>query len=337
MFSDPHWCSYSSIVTGRNNKYSVRLSHLIDSMNFVEQTAIEYSCDAIFCLGDFFDKSMLSAEEITALGEIVWSDIPHLFLVGNHEVAMKSTDLSSTHLFNLIPNCTVIDSPQQFESEGTVLAFLPYINSKDLGTVSDYLPSTDMKRIIFSHNDLKGVQLGKYISQSGFDLEDLENNCFLCFNGHLHNSSWVANKVFNIGNLCGQNFGEDAFKYSHNVYIYDTNTDEFKTEKNLFALNFYKLDFTSSDDFNILNKINNSSAVCTVKCTDKNVNVLKEMFNKMDVVNVRYLISKTSEIEDVDVKDLISVDHYKQFYDFAVSKLGDTKLILDELNRVVSQ
>ena len=42
-------------------------------------------------------------------------------------------------------------------------------------------------RIILSHNDLAGLQLGKYISKTGFDINDIDKNCALFINGHLHN------------------------------------------------------------------------------------------------------------------------------------------------------
>ena len=78
VYGDPHWCQYSSIVRKQGEKYSVRLENLIKSINWVESTATEQGCECIINLGDFFDKSELNAEEITALNDVKWK--AHLFL-----------------------------------------------------------------------------------------------------------------------------------------------------------------------------------------------------------------------------------------------------------------
>lgn len=73
IYADPHWSQYSSILRQRGERYSKRLENLIDSVNWVERTAEEQECSKIVCLGDFFDKAELNAEELTALSEVKWS------------------------------------------------------------------------------------------------------------------------------------------------------------------------------------------------------------------------------------------------------------------------
>ena len=111
IFADPHWSSYSSIVRSRGEKYSTRLENLIKTINWVESEAQNQNCNTIVCLGDFFDKSELNSEEITALQEIKWANIIHYFLVGNHEMGRNNLELSSSHLFALIPHIAVLDCP----------------------------------------------------------------------------------------------------------------------------------------------------------------------------------------------------------------------------------
>ena len=333
MFADPHWCSYSSIVTSRGEVYSTRLEYLIKSMNFVEDTARKYDCASVFCLGDFFDKAVLNSEEITSLTEINWSDMPHVFIVGNHEVNMSDVFYNSAQLFNLIPSCTVIDKPIQYELDSKMIAFLPYIGNNRSYKISDYLDDTTLPRVIFSHNNIKGVQLGKFISTDGFDINDIENNCDWFFNGHLHNTGYIgnSNKILNIGNLCGQNFSEDAFKYKHCVYVFDTDTFVLDAVVNPYALNFYKLDLVN-DDVSILNSLQNN-VVCTIKCKSSKKDELKKIFS--NVVASRFIIENDAVILNDDT--FVSVDHYKQFEEFVLSKFGeDNPKVLDELQKVIA-
>lgn len=45
--------------------------------------------------------------------------------------------------------------------------------------------------------------MGQFISKAGFDINDIEDNCDLFINGHLHNGSKITDKIFNVGNLTG--------------------------------------------------------------------------------------------------------------------------------------
>ena len=41
IYSDPHFCEFSSIIRSQGKKFSVRLENLIKSVNWVENLAIE--------------------------------------------------------------------------------------------------------------------------------------------------------------------------------------------------------------------------------------------------------------------------------------------------------
>ena len=86
VVGDVHFCQYSSILRERGELYSKRLENLLWSLNWVENQAGVLECDKVVYLGDFFDRSDANAEELTALTEVKWSDLPHVCLVGNHEL-----------------------------------------------------------------------------------------------------------------------------------------------------------------------------------------------------------------------------------------------------------
>ncbi len=341
IYADPHWSQYSSIVRKRGVEFSVRLENLINSLNWVVETAESHRCAGVVCLGDFFDKSDLNAEEITALGRIDWGTIPHFFLVGNHEMGSNDRLMSSTNIFNLLKG--EVKSEVEFVEMGDVtLGFIPYIlesNRKKeferLGgeCLSDIVPK-NKRVILFSHNDLQ-IQYGEYKSTVGFTVEDIENSCDLFINGHLHNGEKVTDKIINLGNLTGQNFSEDARKYVHNVMILDTDTLKYELIPNPWALNFYKVEFGSiiSGEYNI--KLLPANSVVSIKCNECYYqDVLNIVEESKKIIAYRITVVRDA-VEHTDEATLISVDdHLKQFNDYIKETVGSSDLVLSELYEV---
>lgn len=113
IFTDNHFCETSSILRQFGTKYALRLENQILSLNWVEKTAEKNGCEAVICAGDFFDKSSLTDQELTALRDIKWSKLPHYFLVGNHE--------SSTHELSINSTKAVASKTRQVISEPTTI------------------------------------------------------------------------------------------------------------------------------------------------------------------------------------------------------------------------
>lgn len=328
-YGDVHWSLHSSIIRSRGNKYSTRLENLITSVNWAERLAQEVGCDMVVCLGDFFDKAELNAEEITALKELVWADMPHKFLVGNHEMGKNDLSLSTAHLLSLCDNIEVIDTPTIEVNAKTRynLVYLPYILEEDRKPISHYVRGDN--NIIFSHNDLKGVQLGRFVSVDGFDIEDIQKNCNLFLNGHLHNGSKVADKIINCGNLTGQNFSEDAFTYSHSAYIIDTDDLSVAVYDNPYAFDFYKLDFLDRA-FEPINVSDNAVVVVNVKAED--YEACKDWIEANGIIG-RIIVNRVQS-ENVKEELSLSVDHIEQFKKFVLDTLGTDDIVLSELSNL---
>ena len=186
---DVHWSEYSSIIRKRGEKYSIRLENLINSLNWVEELAEQQHVDRIVFLGDFFDTPNLNACEISALQEVVWSNIPHDFIVGNHEIQLESLEVSSAHIFNLIPNARVIDEPILDVGHGYRLLYLPYCKEENRLSVdnqlnklaSGYYYTQEIKHTIaFSHNDIK-IQYGLMPATTGYEVDDIDSNFVLIY------------------------------------------------------------------------------------------------------------------------------------------------------------
>lgn len=342
LFTDPHWSQNSSVVRTQGQKYSTRLENLIQSMNWLENLAIEKNCDKVICAGDFFDSTQLNSQEVTALKEIRWNGLPHIFLMGNHEASTNSLEYSTLDVFQLLPNATVINSCCSTWENKTEICFLPYITDRDRKSLFEYFGpmTTDQKRIIISHNDLKDVQYGGYISKSGVGLQEIDKYCDLFFNGHIHNCSWVNKKTLNIGNLTGSAFGEDGYKYQHYVVIVDTDNvnDDPELIENPFAFNFFKLDFTNYTNDQIeatLYQLVDKHPVISATVTPENHDFVKQLLDKVTIVS--RVVSSTAVIKQ-DLQDTSvfnGVDHLQQFREYVKQVFGNNEVCNEELEMIM--
>jgi DNA repair exonuclease SbcCD nuclease subunit len=336
-FTDNHFCERSSIITKYGTKYSLRLENQIDSINWVESIAQEKNCGMIVCLGDFFDKPQLTDQEITALQDIKWAEnIPHYFLVGNHESEENDLQYSSTKVLESEYR-VIIDKPFIYDLADIELAFLPYVVESNKQSLETYFPKTGMPRILFSHNDILGLQLGPIVSKIGFSIEEIESNCEFCLNGHLHNGQAISQRVLNLGNLTGKDFGEDAFRYQHKIIIIDTDTFAFETIENPYAFNFYKIDILTEKDLQLLENVK-SNAVVSIKCVDKYVEAAREKVAlNSNIIETRLILIKTFEESDtqtVDISDL-AVDQCVKFAECCREKLDNTPILETELAEIL--
>lgn len=345
VYGDPHWCAYSSIVRSRGNKYSTRLENLIQTMNWIEDTAVNNYCERIICLGDFFDRAELTGEEITALEEIRWTDIMHTYIVGNHEMARSDVKMSTAHLFGLSQNFEVADSVGTYNCENVQLCFLPYVLESDRKPLEEYLVPTTKDRIIFSHNDIKDIQMGRFKSTEGFSIEEIERNCRLFVNGHIHNTSHVGSKIINLGNITGQNFSEDANYYRHYALLIDTDTFGVEFIENPYAFNFYKLslvgyepltdtDMTIPDIFKFGTT---GTAIVTVKTCKKNEAIVRQSIkDNPNIIESRVIVDMMRDTQNTVSETVtdFSVDHLSQFVSYMTAELGESEQVLDELRKV---
>lgn len=338
IYSDVHFSQDSSIVRSMGEKYSTRLEYLVNSLNWAEELAEKEHCEAVFNLGDMFDKPTLNAMELTALKDIKWADMLHFILVGNHDSNINSLEYSSSEVLAKIPNFYIVSKISHLLLSNTLFWFIPYITEQDrksLNTYLDYKDPRTKNTVILSHNDIKGIKLGKYISQEGFDIKDIESNCDLFLNGHLHNSTYVTKKILNVGNLSGQTFNEDSFKYSHGCWILDVDTLELTFYENPYALNFYKIEinekYPSLTQYSLKN-----NRVLMIRCEKSYLeDVKKELEEDKNVVASKVIVyNKDIENNFSNEIKIEKLDYLKTFNDFIINSLGNSELVNDELNKI---
>ena len=341
IYSDVHFSQDSSIVRSMGKKYSTRLEYLVNSLNWAEELAEKEHCVAVFNLGDTFDKSSLNAMEISALKEVRWSNLEHFVLVGNHDSNITSLEYSSADALSSIKKFHIVSSLSTLLLNDTMFYMLPYITEENRKSLKEYLDEAKEedinieKKVILSHNDIKGIQLGKYISQEGFSIDDISKNCDLFLNGHLHNSSYITKKILNVGNLSGQTFNEDSFKYSHGCWILDVDTLELTFYENPYALNFYKIEINEKYPSLTQYSLKNNRVLmirCEKSCLE---DVKKELEEDKNVVTSKVTVyNKDIENNFSDEIKIEKLDYLKTFNDFIINSLGNSELVNDELNKI---
>lgn len=351
LYTDVHFSKSSSIIRDRGTKYSKRLENIINSVNYAENEIVaRYNVDTIICLGDFFDKPDLEAEEISALNSIKWSDKEHYFIVGNHESNMSNLLFSSTSILEKT-KFKVVNEPERILGYGFDILLLPYITERERKNLDYYWKSSigadaatiqEMKkRIILSHNDIKNIRYGRFLSKTGFDVNEIENNCNLFINGHLHNDGFVNDKetILNLGNLTGQNFNEDAFKYDHLMCVLDTSNLSMEFIENPYAFNFYKINIKEDKDLNIFNNLKNN-AVVTVKCLDDMIDKVKKVLDNNSKITdykiVRdFVLEEDNNQTSNNIEKLNTKDHLQQFHDFMLNNVENSDIMKEELSIVL--
>lgn len=338
IYSDVHFCENSSIVRSVGKKYSTRLENLIKSINWAECQAIDNNCDEVICLGDFFNKPDLNSRELTALQDICWSAYPHTFLVGNHDACDKSLFYNSVMALRN-NGFKIITEPTLCINDTCNLLFLPYITEDCRKSISDYSNNSNINNLyVFSHNDIKGLRYGAFESVEGFALDDIENSCRLFLNGHLHNGEQICKNGFNIGNLTGQNFSEDAKIYQHCAIVLDTDQNDIRFIENPYALNFYKLDYTDNNDENYCFEIKDN-AVLSIRCRSNQVPYIRSALEscRNNVVESRVSVIPDlvdQQTIDENIKTYASSDHKDKFIEFCNMKLPYSEVLAEELQEV---
>ena len=341
LCGDIHICKHSSIINDNGDQFSSRLENCIKTVNWVEQIALDKKCDIVVYLGDVFDKPELDDETITAVKEFKFNSLKHYFIVGNHESSVSGLRYNSTKVLEG-ENSIIVDAPMELHTPGSDILLLPYVVEMDRKPLAEYWSkdtrqSSAHHKIIFMHNDIAGLTFGPIVTKTGFSQEDILANCELCIDGHLHNGTWyVPERIRSLGNITGQNFGEDAAQFGHKVMILDTETLEFEDIENPYAFNFYKIDILNKADFSKLDNLKNN-AVLSIKCEETladelkvKLETLKDKIAKTRIVLVRAIIAA----EDAEDISSLTMDHIQKFIEFCHEKLDNTTILEEELAEI---
>lgn len=337
---DVHMCKNSSLIRGRGEKYSQRLENCIESINWFEELSQKNKCDVEVFLGDFFDSPMLDDETLTATKDIRFNKEPiRIFIVGNHESSVNGLYYNSVSALKSVG--MIVSSKASWKiTEHIALDFVPYILETDREPLFNYLDKSCTRHIVFSHNDIAGIQMGAFLSKTGFTVDEIEKNCELFINGHLHNHGCIGETIINLGNITGQNFGEDATKYDHCAMIVDIDdyTEDVSVSfyRNPKAFNFYKFEIDTVSDLDGISLKPN--AVVAIKCFDDDASYVKQWLTENNVAESRVTLKTHQKANERDLEidtSKSSIDHLTKFVEASIEKFGNSDILQEELAEIV--
>lgn len=355
MYSDVHISKTSSILpnTCDDSKYSYRQKMIIETGKYISNLVDEYRPDLIINLGDTFDQHTITSYDIDTASEFFKCfrtfNIPHLVLVGNHE--MINSSFNAIQLLSNITNITVVSKPGNISANSLLVM---YSNNADIDVNNDiklaFIPYCDYTNILsfpegdflFSHLDIQGATIrGNIKMEEGVDSAILKEKYRLVFNGHIHKSSLYGN-VVNVGSVTTHSFADDNESVPQ-CYLFDTNTLDLKTFKPTVCPLFRKIEVETVDD--LIHKIDrldsNYKYVLNCGCPFDIKERVKEFLVSNDKVlnhrlNVR--VDKNADREQLDENMIMqqsNLDIVKSFKEFLTTV--ELKYPIDEYYKVLDK
>jgi predicted phosphodiesterase len=324
---DIHISETSSIVKKNGDKYSARLENIIDSVWWMNNESSTWR----FQLGDIMDRATVTGNELTAMTKMDFSG--WTCIAGNH--CLDSRGIAAHGV-----QCQeVITEPEIRDFKYVYVMMLPYIQEKNRKPLKDIIQQTKDKLtlkekplIVMSHNDIAGIQYGKYTSQQGFSIEEIEENCDLFLNGHLHNQEWVSDKILNVGNLTGQNFTEDFERYKHGIWTLDVekmyrqfqsgkaNAKEcIEFKENPHAMKFKNVEIFSKRDLGNVMAISDKNTVLSITTNEE---MKDEAINFAQGLMSYKILIKTEKISNKGFMEVKRVNHIDKFKSSVLDKFG---------------
>ena len=259
----------------------------------------------------------------------------HYHIVGNHDASNSSLLFNATNMLSTDKH-NIITDPTVLPLIDCDICFLPYITECDRKPLSEYFKGLDpdKPRIILSHNDISGIQLGPVVSRAGFSIEEIESNCQWFFNGHLHSRQAITPRIINLGCCTGKDFGTDAAKHSHGIVVFDTTTMIAEYIENPYAYNFYKIDINAESDLVYLENLKPNAAI-SIKCVQGLVEKTRQKIEETpNIIESRVmLVRQYEDVAETTELDL-TVDHLTRFIECCKANIESSTLLEEELSEI---
>lgn len=333
LYSDLHISRTSSILPMLSNSmYTYRQKMIMNTGEWLAQIASNEKPDLIINLGDTFDQHTVTSYDIDVASKFFGcfkvnnyvANIPHLILVGNHE--MINQNFNAIEILNNIEGITVIKDAISIPTnifpniqENKQLAFLPYCDYKQILKYPE-------GEFLFSHQDIQGSKVrGDFVLPDGIETQDL-TRYKLVFNGHIHKSS-IFNNVVNIGSVTTHSFSDDNESVPQ-AYIFNTETLNLETFKNKACPLFRKIEITDLQQLqNYITNLDDYykyilNVVCPFEIKEEVKQYLKAQTDKILNTRLNVKISKEQNNQTTNVnlqlQNLQStyIDIHKTFLDF---------------------
>lgn len=217
IFSDPHITKSIGELTSKFQEY-----HLPAFRDMYKKFK-EVGCDIVVCCGDLLDAPRIDAHQLAHLYKLLGCiNIETHIVLGNHE-AVKD----GTHILDILGDKMIVEDKPRTDGD---LVYLPYnynLYSKDI----DF---TD--KIVFSHHDVYHNNIPGGIEWRQTELTKAK----YVFNGHVHESGYVTDRIVNLGALFEMAFSPYADNRERPMlyWTYDTDADILTAYENKHTMHF---------------------------------------------------------------------------------------------------
>lgn len=340
-FSDIHFHGTHRFSHITDEGYTIReLEHLSCAQTLIDICNKEDIDRIVFC-GDLYQVvgDNLSTQTQSAVCEFVEkiSKIKPLdMLVGNHDLS-GTTNFKSVHKlipFKYFNNVTVYDSP--VEKDGIV--YMPYCTSDEYATTVLENIKDKKNKVVFSHLELKGINLGNGIETTHGVPLDLLSQFKMTIQGHYHGSSSYGPNIKVIGSTQRLSF-KDPGKSRNNIIIYDTATN--KIERRSFNcpdwLTFTddNIDDILTTDLNNYVKVEVSSDILLTDDIKARLDLFKGKDIHIDLTRLSFDKHSSADINQDTAEDEVSI--IKQFIEKTDNSEQQKRQLLDEGIRLLDK
>ena len=341
FFSDIHFHGTHRFSHITDEGYTIReLEHLSCAQTLIDICNKEDIDRIVFC-GDLYQAvgDNLSTQTQAAVCEFVEkiSKIKPLdMLVGNHDLS-GTTNFKAVHKlipFKYFNNVTVYDSP--VEKDGIV--YMPYCTSDEYATTVLENIKDKKNKVVFSHLELKGINLGNGIETTHGVPLDLLSQFKMTIQGHYHGSSSYGPNIKVIGSTQRLSF-KDPGKSRNNIIIYDTETN--KIERRSFNcpdwLTFTddNIDDILTTDLNNYVKVEVSSDILLTDSIKARLDLFKGKDIHIDLTRLSFDKHSSADINQDTAEDEVSI--IKQFIEKTDNSEQQKRQLLDEGIRLLDK
>lgn len=237
FFSDIHFGSAHRFSTITPNGFTIRENEHLSCLESLKRVMNENEVSKCIFGGDMFGPvgDNISGETQCAVVKFVSElaaeckkrGIPLEILVGNHDIINDATVFGINKLvpYKYFDNVVVYEQPVV---DGNYV-YLPF--SYDDDYLNNFLENVSDKenKIVFSHVDISGIEIGGgIVTKKGVNLE-LLNKFKKVFEGHYHSFKSIGDNIIVPGSTQRLSF-KDKGVSRENIVLYDESTDKIKRD-----------------------------------------------------------------------------------------------------------
>lgn len=293
IITDLHW--------GVRNNAQFFLDHQEDFYyNFFLPYLEKEGITSVWMLGDFFENRKLISTKIlnkvdSFLKELERRGLECVFLIGNHDVAYKNTNVvnSLTPTTRAFKNIRVIDEFEVIDFDGLSVGFISWI-SPEIRERSEKWIQTVNARVLCGHFEINSFEVVKGVVCSKGFCPEMFDRFDKVFSGHFHIRA-TNGIVQYIGNPFQTNWGE--YGYPKGFAVFDTKTLDLTfvdNPKTAYEILKYS-DDVAIEDLDFSQYDNKILRLMVSDCKDR---------KKLETIT-DYLNSRAHYVEVIEDKDVV--------------------------------